>query len=158
MYDKYLGYAGVEKEDAAENKDIPGAKPGFKMEDAEMLAENDTGTMTDAGSGEKTKTKGAELQIPEGQEEVYDGNQYRGKVADNQEEGEKKPEESANPKKQVPDETTVKPESTEQRGELRRVTPTVPDSFQGKEDKPYTPAPYDGRKFNIHPGEKTGRL
>jgi len=153
MYDKYLGYAGVEKAEAAENEKIPGAKPDFKMEDAEMLAENDTGTKTDAGGGENAETKDAELQIPEGQDELYDGNQYRGKAADNQEEGKKQPEEPASTKKQVPDDRTVKPESSEQRAELRKVTPSVPESLK---DGSYTPAPYDGRKFNIHPGGEDG--
>lgn len=152
MYDKYLGYAGIEKEDAVENKEIPGAKPGFNMDDAVMLAENDTGTMTDAGGGENAEIKDAELQIPEGQDEVYDGNQYRGKAEDNQDKGEKKPEESTNTK-QVPDDRTAKPESSEQRAELRKVTPSVPESLK---DDSYTPAPYDGRKFNIHPGGEDG--
>jgi cell wall-associated NlpC family hydrolase len=51
MYDKYLSYAGVdlEKARASENQEVPGAKPGYKMEDAEMYAENDTGTISDAG-------------------------------------------------------------------------------------------------------------
>jgi hypothetical protein len=63
MYNKYLGYAGVdlEKARASENKDIPGAKPGFKMEDAEMYAENDTGTASDAGGKEESEPQGKSL-------------------------------------------------------------------------------------------------
>ncbi|WP_207264311.1 hypothetical protein [Desulfovibrio sp. Huiquan2017] len=59
MYDKYLGYAGVnvEKARASENEDVPGAKPGFKMEDAEMYAEKDTGTVGDAGGEQKAEPK-----------------------------------------------------------------------------------------------------
>jgi GH24 family phage-related lysozyme (muramidase) len=51
MYNKYLSYAGVdlEKARASENGDVPGAKAGFKMEDAEMHAEKDTDTVSDAG-------------------------------------------------------------------------------------------------------------
>ena len=64
MYDKYLGYAGVdvEKARAPENEDVPGARPGFKMKNAEMYAENDTGTMSDAGG--KEETEDVDLQIP----------------------------------------------------------------------------------------------
>lgn len=80
IYDKYLGYAGVdvEKARASENDDLPGVKPGFKMEDAEMLAANDTGSASDSGDNEEAED--AELQIPEDQDEVYEGNHYRGKV------------------------------------------------------------------------------
>jgi len=55
MYDKYLRYAGVdvEKARAPENGDVPGAKPGLKTKNAEILAENDTGTVSDAGGEEK---------------------------------------------------------------------------------------------------------
>jgi hypothetical protein len=51
MYAKYLGYAGVDVDKARvpENEATPGAKPGFRMEDAVMLAEADTGTVSDAG-------------------------------------------------------------------------------------------------------------
>jgi len=91
MSDKYLTYAGVdlEKTRASENEEVLGAKPGFRMEDAEMHAENDTGTVSDAGGEEEAG--GAELQIPEGQDEVYDDNQYRGKVKEQV--GQKEPEE-----------------------------------------------------------------
>jgi len=60
MYDKYLGYAGVaqEKERASESGEVPGAKPGFKMEDGTMLAESDTGTMSDAGGKEEAEATG----------------------------------------------------------------------------------------------------
>ncbi|WP_286181842.1 hypothetical protein [Desulfovibrio sp. Huiquan2017] len=62
MYDKYLGYAGVdvEKARASEGENMAGAKPGFRMEDAEMLAANDTGTVSDAGG--KDEPENAELQ------------------------------------------------------------------------------------------------
>jgi len=91
MYDKYLGYAGVDvgKARASGNEELLGAKPGFRMEDAEMHAENDTGTVSDAGG--ENEAGGAELQIPEGQDEVYDDNQYRGKVKEQV--GQKEPEE-----------------------------------------------------------------
>lgn len=57
MYDTYLGYAGVdlEKGRASENEEVPGARPGFKMEDAEMYAENDAGTVSDAGGKEEAE-------------------------------------------------------------------------------------------------------
>jgi hypothetical protein len=66
MYDKYLSYAGVdlEKARASENQEVPGAKPGFKMEDGEMYAENDTGTISDAGGGEKVED------VPNNQKEL----------------------------------------------------------------------------------------
>jgi hypothetical protein len=85
MYEKYLSYAGVdlEKARASGNQEVPGAKPGFKMEDAEMYAENDTGTISDAGG--KDEAEDADLEIPEGKDEVYDGNRYRGKVKTNEE-------------------------------------------------------------------------
>ncbi|MDD3311212.1 hypothetical protein [Pseudodesulfovibrio sp.] len=88
MYDKYLGYAGVDvkKARASEGEDVPGAKPGFKMEDTEMLAANDTGSASDAGGNEEAED--AELQIPEDQDEVHDGNQYRGKVKDQEQQKE----------------------------------------------------------------------
>jgi hypothetical protein len=60
------------------------------------------------------------------------------------------------PKKQEPDETAVKPESPEQRAELREVTPKVPGSLTNKEDKPYMPKPYKGRNFNVRPGGESG--
>jgi hypothetical protein len=77
MYDKYLSYTGVdiEKARASENKNIPGAKPGFKMKGTEIYTEKNTGVINDTG-----EKKNAELQIPEGQDEIYKGNQYRGKV------------------------------------------------------------------------------
>lgn len=75
MYDKYLGYAGVDVENAraTDNEEVPGAKPGFKMEDAKMLAENDTGTINDAEEMEKTVKEATlqghnELKTQEGQQ------------------------------------------------------------------------------------------
>ncbi|WP_203529588.1 hypothetical protein [Pseudodesulfovibrio sp. JC047] len=55
MYDKYLGYAGVdfEKKQAVENEEVPGFKPGFKMEDGVMLAAKDDDIVSDAGSKEE---------------------------------------------------------------------------------------------------------
>ncbi|MDD3310713.1 hypothetical protein, partial [Pseudodesulfovibrio sp.] len=61
-------------------KGIPGAKPGFDMKEAVLLAENDTGTASDVGGGAGPKREDADLQIPEGQDEVYDDSRYRGKV------------------------------------------------------------------------------
>ncbi|CCH48492.1 protein of unknown function [Pseudodesulfovibrio piezophilus C1TLV30] len=70
MYDKYLTYAGVDlkKARASENEDVPGAKPGFKMEDAEMYAENDTGTASDAGGEKRAKPEADESSAPNGEE------------------------------------------------------------------------------------------
>jgi len=98
MYDKYLGYAGVAqgKAQPSENREVPGAKPGFKMEDGVMLAENDTGAMSDAGG--EGKVEGVNLEIPEGKDEVYDGNQYRGKVKDQAQQ-----KESQKPQSETPD-------------------------------------------------------
>jgi cell wall-associated NlpC family hydrolase len=61
MYDTYLSYADgdLEKARAPENEEVPGAKPGFKMEDAEMYAENDTDPVSDAG-GKKSQESEAE--------------------------------------------------------------------------------------------------
>ncbi|MDD3311959.1 hypothetical protein [Pseudodesulfovibrio sp.] len=60
MYDKYLGYAGVdmEKTRASENGVVSGVKPGFKMEDGVMLAENGAGTMSDAAGKGKAAALG----------------------------------------------------------------------------------------------------
>jgi hypothetical protein len=68
MYDKYLGYAGVdvEKARASEGENMAGAKPGFRMEGAEMLAANDTGTVSDAGGLEKV------VGLPNSQKELKD--------------------------------------------------------------------------------------
>ncbi len=162
MYDKYLGYAGVdlEKARASENEDVPGAKPDFKMKDAEMYAENDTGTMSDAGGEEKAED--AELQIPEEQDEVYDGNQYRGKVKEDSVEATSDTvhEGADQTKRQGPKEATKAVEPPEQRAQLREVTPQVPESIRKKdkqnERSAYTPEPYMGRKFNTRPKGEEG--
>ncbi|WP_239057717.1 hypothetical protein [Pseudodesulfovibrio sp. JC047] len=66
MYDKYLGYAGVDREKirVSENDDVPGVKSDFKIENAEMLAENDIGTDSDAGGEEEAEG------IPNNQKEL----------------------------------------------------------------------------------------
>ncbi|MDD3311530.1 hypothetical protein [Pseudodesulfovibrio sp.] len=77
MYGRYLGYAGVDLEKARtkEDVDIPGAKPGFKMEDAIMLAENDTGTASDAVGEQKVESpKEPNLKPDEGVKKVEDHN------------------------------------------------------------------------------------
>jgi len=82
MYDKYLSYAGVdlEKARASENEEVPGAKPGFKMEDAEMYAENDTGTVSDAGGKEETEAQGPKI-AGKGNTEEKSENKQRTKEA-----------------------------------------------------------------------------
>ena len=66
MYDKYLGYAGVdlEKKRAKEGEIVPGARPGFKMKGAVMLAENDTGTASDVG-GKEDSVQPVENEAPD---------------------------------------------------------------------------------------------
>jgi GH24 family phage-related lysozyme (muramidase) len=113
MYDKYLKYAGVDLKEARipENKELPETKAGFEMEDAET----DTGTMSDAGG--KEKADDADFQIPKGQDEIYDGNQYRGKMKSQEEQKELEKNEQDTVESSFED---IQPES--QRSELKALS------------------------------------
>ncbi|CCH48509.1 protein of unknown function [Pseudodesulfovibrio piezophilus C1TLV30] len=67
----------------------------FDDKDAEMYAENDTDTASDAGGEEKAED--ADLEIPEGKDEMYDGHRYRGKVKDLEQQKERQKPQSEAP-------------------------------------------------------------
>jgi hypothetical protein len=100
------------------------------MEDAET----DTGTMSDAGG--KEKADDADFQIPEGQNEIYDGNQYRGKVMEGED--------------QVKSAEKSQPKQNEMK-EFKKTSKT-------RVTNPYTEKvkEYEGRKVNPKPGGKNG--
>jgi hypothetical protein len=141
MYDTYLEYTGFDLENA-------------------RVTENDTNTMSDAGGGEEADD--VELQIPEKKEEVYEGNQYRGKVKKKASEAtsDKASEQAGRPRRQKSKETAKEMETPEQREKLREVTHQVPDSVKEKDKKkgltPFAPRSYKGRKFNLRPGGDAG--
>lgn len=91
MYGKYLGYAGADLDEARAKKgeDVPGSKPGFKLKYAEKHAENDTGTVIDAGGikevSETTDDKAAQRhneEMPDKKQESTEDHYVLGKLSE----------------------------------------------------------------------------
>ncbi|MDD3312931.1 hypothetical protein [Pseudodesulfovibrio sp.] len=112
------------------------------------------------GEDEEERADNAKPQIPDDRQQGHDGSQHPDKGKTNLAAEEKPSERPLPTKKPEPDAATEKPETPEQRAELREVTPTVPESARIKDGKrqlaPFTPSPYRGRKFDTRPGGDNG--